>query len=385
MTVLGDITPEEFLKTYWQKQPCLIRQAIPGYTCPLSPEELAGLACEPDSQARLVIEAGHGTNSWEVEYGPFTAGRFSQLPSTHWSLLVHQVDHFVPAVHALFSRFDFIPQWRIDDVMISYAADQGSVGPHLDSYDVFLLQGMGQRHWKINRHDYSEKDFIPGLDLRIIDDFKPEQEWTLEPGDMLYLPPGVAHHGVARGPCMTLSIGFLAPLGSDLVHHFIDDEISSTASDIRFSDPDRIPQEHTGQITGDDLSRIRRMMRTMLADDAAINNWFGRYITGPAIEPELPRAIASNETFLVRFAEKGCLQRYGGIRAGYICENDTVTLFIHGLAFTLDIARLGLIQWITGETALHYDDIGDKYREQEAVELLLELYNHGLYYFDEKE
>ncbi|HKK15448.1 MAG TPA: cupin domain-containing protein, partial [Gammaproteobacteria bacterium] len=153
--ILGDLAPEEFLKNYWQKQPCLIRQAIPAYTCPVDPDELAGLACEPDSQARLVIENRHKSNDWQVEYGPFSEETFRQLPSTNWSLLVRHVDRFVPSIQALLSGFDFIPNWRIDDVMISYATDGGSVGPHLDSYDVFLLQGTGRRHWQINRHDYT--------------------------------------------------------------------------------------------------------------------------------------------------------------------------------------------------------------------------------------
>ena len=242
---------------------------------------------------------------------------------------------------------------------------------------------MGRRLWQINRHDYTGEDFIPDLTLRVIRDFRAEDEWTLSPGDMLYLPPGVAHHGVARGPCMTLSIGFLAPLCSDLVRHFIDDAISTTTNDYRFSDPDRSPQEHAGEITGDDLSRIREMMRTTLSDDLAINDWFGRYITGPAVEPVLPQAITSTDTFLGKIAESGCLQRYGGIRAAYIRSNDTVCLYIHGMAFTFPIDHLQLIQLITRKTAFYPDEIRQNRQSGELGKVLLELYNHGFYYFDE--
>lgn len=384
MSVLGEITPEEFLKSFWQKQPCLIRQAVPGFVCPLSPEELAGLACEDNSQARLVIEEPDRANGWKVEYGPFTDAIFKQLPATHWSLLVSHVEQFLPPVNDLLSRFSFIPNWRIDDVMISYAPDQGSVGPHLDSYDVFLLQGMGQRHWQINRHDYTERDFIPDLELRILNDFRAEEEWTLSPGDMLYLPPGVAHHGVARGPAMTLSIGFLAPLCSDLANHYIDNAFRAAGKDHRFSDPDRLPQNHAGEITASDLERIRRMMQSTLADDTAINDWFGRYITESAFEPEATQSIATTDAFLARITAAGCLRRHGGIRAVYIRSGNAVNLYMHGRNWQFSIEQLDLVQVITGNTSFYPDDFHHPQHGRELGQFLLQLYNLGFYYLSDE-
>lgn len=383
MSVLGEITPEEFLKSFWQKQPCLIRNAIPGFECPVSPDELAGLACEDNSRARLVIEDCKETDSWQVEYGPFSEARFRQLPATHWSLLVSHVEHYLSPVYELLTRFNFIPNWRIDDVMISYAADHGSVGPHLDSYDVFLLQGMGQRHWQINRHDYTEKDFIPGLELRILSDFRAEEEWTLYPGDMLYLPPGVAHHGVAQGPTMTLSIGFLAPLCSELVGHFINDVIGGTENDHRFTDPDRPVPDHTGEITSADLSRIRRMMQSTLADENAINDWFGRYITASSLEPEVPDTMTSIEEFLEQLQKSGSVHRYANVRTSYIRFADCIKLYMHGHAWQFSNEQLGLAQLITGRETFYPDDFQEPRRDAELGRILLQLYNKGFYYFDE--
>src|SRR5690606_32440789 len=217
LQILGGISAREFLRDYWQKKPLLIRQAIPDFQNPLSPDELAGLSLEEEVESRLVIE--HGDSPWELRRGPFAEDTYQQLPERDWTLLVQAVDQLVPEVAELLQHFRFLPNWRIDDVMISYATDGGGVGPHFDNYDVFLLQAHGRRRWRIGRQ--KDKTLRPGLPLKILAAFEPEEEHVLEPGDMLYLPPGWAHDGIAEGECMTYSIGFRSPNGAQLAHEVL--------------------------------------------------------------------------------------------------------------------------------------------------------------------
>ena len=205
------------MRWHWQREPLLVRSAFPGFADPLSPRDVLRLACSPDAAARLVR---HARGAWSVEHGPFQPRRFSRLPARDWTVLVQDTNHFSQRAGDLLARFDFIAHARVDDVMVSYAVPGGGVGPHVDSYDVFLLQGRGRRRWRISR----QKDlaFVPGLPLKILARFRAEQEWVLEAGDMLYLPPGVAHEGVAETECLTWSIGFRAPTDRELVAGFLD-------------------------------------------------------------------------------------------------------------------------------------------------------------------
>lgn len=188
--LFGDITVEEFLADYWQKKPLLVRQAIPDYRSPISADELAGLACQENVESRIVLEKDR-LAPWSVLHGPFYESDFSTLPDTHWTLLVQECNQHVPELALLLDSFNFIPNWRVDDIMVSYAVEHGSVGPHTDQYDVFLLQAEGTRHWKINRSLDKDAAYLEDTELRILNNFESEQDWILEPGDMLYLPPGV--------------------------------------------------------------------------------------------------------------------------------------------------------------------------------------------------
>ncbi len=191
---LGPISVEEFLADYWQKKPLFVKNAFPDLQSPITADELAGLACEDDINARLVLEKD-GDYPWQAKNGPFDESLFSELPETHWSLLISDMEKYLPETMSLVKPFRFLPDWRRDDLMISYAPEGGSVGPHVDDYDVFLIQLSGHRLWKISE-DFCF-DAIEGVDLRILKTFEAEQQWLCEPGDLLYLPPNVAHHGVA--------------------------------------------------------------------------------------------------------------------------------------------------------------------------------------------
>ncbi|MFB6273326.1 MAG: cupin domain-containing protein, partial [Salinibacter sp.] len=244
--VLGDRSPADFLDTYWQTRPLVVRDALPNFRSPLSPEELAGLACEEDVESRIVLEEG-GEHPWELRHGPFLSEDFLELPETHWTLLVQEVDRLIPEVGALLDHFRFLPDWRLDDVMVSYAPTHGTVGPHVDNYDVFLLQGAGHRRWKIGTAPVEDDEIVPGLDVRILADFEADEEFVLGPGDLLYLPPRVAHYGVSTDDaCMTYSIGFRAPRHQDLVANFLQHAVDTIDPDARYSDPDLTPVDHPG-------------------------------------------------------------------------------------------------------------------------------------------
>lgn len=276
----GELSVETFLREYWQQKPLLVRQAFPGFQCPISPEELAGLACEEEVESRLVLETG-GLSPWELRHGPFTEDEFSSLPAGHWTLLVQDMEKHLPELRQLLLPFRFLPHWRVDDLMISYAAPGGSVGPHTDQYDVFLIQALGRRHWSIRSADAGDSRLIDGLDLRILARFEPDRDWTLEPGDLLYLPPGVPHHGVADGPCMTCSVGFRAPARRDLLMAVLEEAVERADETLRFSDPGRAPAEDLTRIDVDALRQARRLVREALSDDALIDRCFSGLLTEP--------------------------------------------------------------------------------------------------------
>ena len=219
LALLGGISPAEFMKTYWQRKPLLVRQAIPGFKALLSRAELFDLAQQNEVESRLVMGTNGGKRNWQMQRGPFKRRAIPKLSEPDWTLLVQGVDVHDDRVAALMQQFRFVPDARLDDVMISYASEGGGVGPHFDSYDVFLLQAHGQRRWRIGRQ--KDLSLVPDMPLKILANFKPEHDWLLEPGDMLYLPPRYAHDGVAQGECMTYSVGFRAPQTGDLARELL--------------------------------------------------------------------------------------------------------------------------------------------------------------------
>jgi 50S ribosomal protein L16 3-hydroxylase len=253
----------EFIQQYWQKKPCLIRQAIPGFQSPISPEELAGLACEEEVHSRLIIEKDAHT-PWELSYGPFQEEVFLALPETHYSLLVSECEKWIPELTGLIEQFRFIPDWRIDDLMVSYAPPGGSVGPHSDEYDVFLLQAQGNRKWQYTDDRVENPALIPGLDLAIMQNFKCDQEEILLPGDMLYLPPGIAHHGVAVDACLTFSIGFRAPTAIEVLESFVLEVSRQDSASKRYSDPDLETNRHFAEITQSEIDRFKAMILSLM-------------------------------------------------------------------------------------------------------------------------
>jgi 50S ribosomal protein L16 3-hydroxylase len=279
LQLLGGLTARQFLRRYWQKKPLLVRQAVPGFTGFAgleTPSQLLELACSPDAESRLVAQHG---KSWQLERGPLPRAILRRPRKTPWTVLLQGVNLMLPAGDELLRRFGFIPYTRLDDLMVSYATDGGGVGPHFDSYDVFLLQGMGCRHWQISTQD--DHTLVDGLPLRILKHLQVEQEWLLEPGDMLYLPPQCAHNGVARGECMTFSIGFRAPPTQELALQFLTHLQDTLALEGRYADPDLRPQEHAAQISETMVLRVERMLRAIRWQRDDVAAFLGTYLTEP--------------------------------------------------------------------------------------------------------
>ena len=253
----------DFIRQYWQKKPCLIRQAIPEFKSPISPQELAGLACEDGVHSRLIIEKGAQT-PWQLSYGPFAEEVFTSLPESHYSLLVSECEKWIPECRSLLAQFQFIPAWRIDDLMVSYASPGGSVGPHSDEYDVFLLQAEGKRKWQYTDSRVDNPALIADLDLAIMQDFNSDQEAILSPGDLLYLPPGIAHHGVAIEPCLTFSIGFRAPTATEILESFELEVGLQNSVSLRYADPDLETNRHFAEITQNEIDRFRAMVLSVM-------------------------------------------------------------------------------------------------------------------------
>jgi 50S ribosomal protein L16 3-hydroxylase len=268
--------PDSFMQRHWQREPLLLRGAFPGFRDPLAPREVLALATSPDAASRLVRQRGA---TWSLEHGPFSAARFKQLPRRAWTVLVQDTNHVSEAADRLLDRFDFVPHARIDDVMVSYAVPGGSVGPHLDSYDVFLLQGHGQRRWQISRH--GDPSFVPGLDLKILARFEPEEEFVLGPGDMLYLPPGVAHYGVAETECLTWSIGFRAPSDRDLTAAFLDLLRDRLEPEGHYRDPGAAPAEHPAEIPPLLAGHVARTLEAIRWSPALVREFTGRFLSEP--------------------------------------------------------------------------------------------------------
>lgn len=378
-TLLGGLSPAEFLDAYWQKKPLLIRGALPGFQSPLAPEELAGLALEEGVTSRLILEEG-GDYPWQMKHGPFEEDDFLGLPETRWSLLVQEVDRLIPEVGTLLDHFRFLPRWRIDDVMVSYAPERGTVGAHIDNYDVFLLQGLGRREWQIGRAPVEDETIVPDLDVRILADFEPDETMVLEPGDMLYLPPRIAHYGIALDDCMTYSIGFRAPGHRRLIGDFVSDRLEAVDPEARYADPDLTPADHPGAIRPEERERVRAILRRLVEDDVALDRWFGRYVTEPArgqiaVSPDEPFA----ETALVEAVREGASMRHGpASRLAYMTGDDgTATLFVDGEARPLpaELAFAGPL--LTDRATIDADALRPHLDDDGFVGLLTDLVNAG--------
>jgi 50S ribosomal protein L16 3-hydroxylase len=378
---LSNFDVEGFLREYWQKKPLLIRNPWAAWSNPLQPDELAGLACEAEVESRLITQESH---SWALEHGPLSESRFGRLSKGHWTLLVQAVDHHVPAVAALLEPFRFVPNWRIDDVMVSYAVEGGGVGPHFDHYDVFLVQGLGKRRWQLGGQCDHATELQPHGDLRLLATFEPIEEWILEPGDILYVPPRWAHNGIGvTHDCMTYSIGFRAPSRRDLVANWSESLVATLGDDDRYTDPNLAPQMNPGEISPRAIDELHRMVTEAVLDQAAFAEWFGRYSTmarNPEIDWQPEEPVDASQVELLLAGDVALLRnpasRFSFVRGG----PTSVTLFVNGERYECAEEAAVFAERICAQREIA--GTSDLTASKPTVELITELLNHGSIAFD---
>lgn len=341
-SILGPNSTEEFVRLYWRKEACFLPNAVQEFSSPLTPDELAGLACEEHIESRIVTETSDVDREgrrvkrpYRLLHGPFSEEQFSDLGEEAWTLLVQDVDKLVPKVHALLDLVSFLPRWSVDDIMISYAVPGGSVGPHTDRYDVFLLQAQGTRRWQISRK-VDDTRLRDDTDLRVLAEFEPEEEFIARPGDVLYLPPGVAHYGVAEDECMTFSFGFRAPTEAALVSHFAD-EMAATAGELQLVERQDRPLAGPARLSPEVLARARQMVRARFDALMLSERSIGRYLTMPKphLVPESPEENVSTEALADRLGAGARLTRNIASRFLYAEEEEGVILFVDGQDYSL--------------------------------------------------
>jgi 50S ribosomal protein L16 3-hydroxylase len=383
---LGEMPCDQFLAEYWQKKPLLIRNALPNVSSPVSAEVLAGLACEEEIESRIVIQH-QSEKDWELKHGPFKESDFSTLPDSNWTLLVQAVDHWNPEAAKFLEQFTFIPRWRIDDLMISYACDGGGVGPHYDNYDVFLVQTSGKRKWEIGGIYNEDAPLLENLPVSILSDFSATESWVLEPGDILYVPAGFAHNGIAEGNgCITCSVGFRAPSHSEILREYTDFIGENLSEAMRYEDPDLLAQKNTGEISSQTIEKIQRILQKYTEDKESISNWFGRYITSPKYSQESDAFTQESEKTctlddLKMHLDSGkYIFRNESSRFAFKANDNNFILFVDGENFDKASNLNPLIETLCANIKFSKQDIT---QTDKNLTLLLKLLQRGSLYLAE--
>ena len=355
--ILQNFDRDDFLENYWQKKPLLMRGAFPDWQNPLEPDELAGLACEDDIESRLIISS----DDYEMKHGPFDGEQFAALEDKIYTLLVQAVDHHIPEVSVILDAFRFIPNWRIDDVMVSYANTGGGVGAHYDQYDVFLLQGLGQRRWQIGQMCDGNTALLPHDDLRLMADFQVKDEWILDTGDILYVPPMLAHNGIAQSDdCMTYSIGFRTPSQYELISHYSDYILDEICEDARYQDKSFRGQDNSGEISDKAIDRLHKMMLSKISNKAGFTRWLGQYLSAPKYGEPHPSDLMDHD-----MQNGDAIIRNPASRFVYI--DDGQSLYVDGIYYDC-----------TGETAnfakalCSYEALIYQYNMSDDIKLLIQ-------------
>lgn len=396
MQLLGGLSKEEFLAEYWQKKPLLIRQAWPNFTPLLSAQELAGLSLEQGIESRILIEQQalpsfkkdqpeqKELEPWVLKKGPFDEQTYENLPQTHWTLLIQALDHWLPEARHVMDKFNFIPNWRVDDLMVSYATDGGSVGAHYDQYDVFLLQAQGQRQWRIGQMCDESSEIIEGLPVKLLREFNETQSWVLEPGDMLYLPPALAHYGIAQGECMTYSIGFRAPSYSELAQSLLDEVIISNNDSKRYQDERFSELDKPGKLTADALAPIKAMLKNLIDDDALLASSLGQLMS-EAKYPELTAEPLESEEAAelleqLKAQPKGICYKDEQTRFAYYVQNQSVDFFIQGQKYSHSLKMLEIIEYLANQNQYDNSKLLELMRQNQGEQLVTDLFKKQYLY-----
>ena len=371
------------MRVSWGKHPLVIRGALAGYEFPLAEEHLKEMASEPKWSSRIILEQGE-YEPWAVHYGPFEGSDYDALPETGWTLLVSDTDRCNRQVASLMDSFRFVPNWRLDDVQVSLAAPGGSAGPHVDNYDVFLIQGAGHRRWQIeSKRAHSERALRTDTDLAILAEFEPDEEWDLGPGDLLYLPPRFPHWGIALDTCMTYSIGFRAPGEKELAYLCLEELTQQVSAETSYEDKRTKPTLDPGLIDTEVLSWVRTTMESLLfASPERLERLFCSHVTTPKrlYFPEQVKQPLTREE-LIRLLKSGAsFERSAAAHLAYARLDQGTVLFALGHEYEMAPHLTGFAQLLTGTAPLDIVALKPYFEEPEATTILSSLVTSGALY-----
>jgi len=367
-----------------KKKPVCIRNGVAFQEALIAVDELAGLALEPEVESRLIENKGD-VKDWQVIHGPLVEADFNKERDFPWTLLVQGVDCFVPQVHDFLAKFRFVPSWRLDDIMISYATQGAGVGAHFDRYDVFLIQGEGQRQWQIGQACSENSALMAHDQLCLLQNFDVHQEFILSPGDLLYIPPLIAHKGVAMSDaCVTYSVGFRSPSYGDVLASFADERSTDISADLRLKDQGFASK--SGEISAMDIAALMQFMQAQITPEN-VAQWFGKHSTEakyPALDMS-EEAMDQAELAAIIKDGYGVLRVSEGVRLAYTWQGDGgLTLFVQGEALPCPPDATVFIEAIANQWVLEVEDIVPLLAHDAAKAMLLILHNQGYLYFDDE-
>ncbi|MGN2612407.1 JmjC domain-containing protein [Aliivibrio fischeri] len=373
---------QEFLSEYWQKKPVIIKGGFENFQDPVTPEELAGLTLENDVDSRFISNAN---NEWKAEHGPLTEALYESLGETNWSIIVQAANHWHEGAAELFKPFKQMPNWLFDDIMISYSVPHGGVGPHIDQYDVFIIQGQGKRHWRVGDiGEYQEEHRHSAL--KQITGFEPIIDQILEPGDILYIPPGFPHDGYALEPSMSYSAGFRSPKEQELISNFADFIIENEKGDVHYHNPELSTQSHGSEITTRSFEDLKAMMLSAMSDEKTLKQFMGEILSSNSrhhlnIIPDSEKWTTEE---LLNYLHSGqALIKVAGVRSFYheveSCE-ENMTLFIDGESYVFPLKMKNDVITLCEANEVTLNNIEQLLLDPHSVANLLQLVNIGYFY-----
>lgn len=374
---INELSEQAFLNQYWQKKPLLIKRGFNDFKDPLDANELAGLAMEDSIESRIIT---NHNQQWQSHQGPFED--FEILTDEHATLLVQAVDHWHPEAAQLLEPFRFIPNWRIDDLMISYSTPGGGVGPHLDQYDVFIIQGEGKRHWRVGLPDASLKQFAQNKSLLQVEAFTAVIDCVLEPGDILYIPPGCPHEGYAIENALNYSVGFRAPNQQDLLSSFADHIIDTESGQKRYTDHTLALRDSKGELTQSEVDKVKTLMQALIENDNLFKNWLGSTLSQPKHDMDLApeENPFSTAEIMQQLDSDVTFERLGGTRAIYQCIGDELLLSVNGENYPLPLSDLEAVKQLTDFIEFDSSLLNSTTPSLDFIETFTTLVNEGIWF-----
>lgn len=374
---INELSEQAFLNQYWQKKPLLIKGGFSDFKDPLDANELAGLAMEDSIESRIIT---NHNQQWQSHQGPFED--FEILTDEHATLLVQAVDHWHPEAAQLLEPFRFIPNWRIDDLMISYSTPGGGVGPHLDQYDVFIIQGEGKRHWRVGLPDASLKQFAQNKSLLQVEAFTAVIDCVLEPGDILYITPGCPHEGYAIENALNYSVGFRAPNQQDLLSSFADHIIDTESGQKRYTDHTLTLRDSKGELTQSEVDKVKTLMQALIENDSLFKNWLGNTLSQPKHDMDLaPEETPFSSAEIMQQLESDMtFERLGGTRAIYQCMESELLLSVNGENYPLPLSDLKAVKQLTDFIEFDTNTLNSTTPSLDFIETFTTLVNEGIWF-----